>query len=116
MENRTGMQGAEMKNGRIRNGITRAAVCLDAAFGMFMCMGFYSCAADIGQRGAEWFLGQIFWIGVVALVIALIACFTKKAWVQGVIILVVGCVILFLVKNPDIFTRLGESIGNQIFN
>lgn len=96
--------------------MARLAMSMSTAFGAFMYMGFYSCAADLGQKSANWFLDQLFWVGVVLLVIALIGCITKKAWTQGIIIFIVGAVILFLIKNPGIFETVGAQIGNLIFS
>lgn len=99
----------------VREGAAQLAMCMSAAFGLFMSMGFYSCAAELGKKSADWFLDQVFWVGVILLIIALIGCFTKKAWIQGIIILIVGALILFLVKNPTIFETIGSEIGNLIF-
>lgn len=95
--------------------MARLAMSMSTAFGAFMYMGFYSCAADLGKNSANWFLNQIFWVGVIVLVIALVGCIIKKAWVQGIIVFIVGVVILYLIKNPDVFETVGAQIGKLIF-
>lgn len=81
----------------------------------FMYGGFYSQASNMGEKVAKWGLDQIFWIGLLIIGIALIGCLMKKAWVQAVIIAIIGSVVLFVIKNPDVITRIGEGIGQQVF-
>lgn len=99
----------------MRAGWMKMLLCISTAFCGFMYGGFYTYAADLGQKSANWLLDQIFWIGIVVVIVALVSCFMKKAWVQGIIILVVGAVILFFVKNPETLSAVGAEIGNIIF-
>ncbi len=72
-------------------------------------------ASDYGKKAGTWMLDQIFWIGVVALAIALMSCLLKKAWVAAIITLLAGGLILFFIKSPTTAVEIATNIYQAIF-
>ena len=99
----------------MRERLLKVCMCITAFTCFYMCGGFYAQAGNLGESVAKWGLDQIFWVGVLIIGVALIGCLMKKAWVQAIIIFVIGAVVLFIIKNPELITKLGQGIGNQIF-
>lgn len=83
---------------------------------MIMCstMSVYA-AADYGKKAGTWVLDQIFWIGLVALAIALIGCLLKKAWVAAIITFICGGLVLFFVKDPNKAVEIATNVYTAIF-
>lgn len=104
------------KTEKLRKAILKAIMYISVFIGMFMYGGYYSEAANLAQNAANWFIEQFFWIGFIAVIVALATCLVKKAWVQALIVVVAGSVILFLIKSPDVFKSIGDYLGNLVVN
>lgn len=74
-----------------------------------------SASADYGKKAGTWLLDQIFWVGLVALAIALIGCLVKKAWVAAVITFICGGLVLFFIKDPNKAVDIATNIYTSIF-
>ncbi len=109
-------QNTQNRKETFRTRLLQFAMYLTAIMGMFMYGGFYSNAANLGEKAAKWGLDQLFWLGIVAIGIVVIMCLVKRAWIQAFVVLIVGGVLLYVIKTPDVLTKIGESIGNQIFS
>lgn len=106
---------SQNKREALREKVLKVSMYLTAFICMFMYGGFYSQAGNLGENVAKWGLNQLFWVGVLIIGIALVSCLVKRAWVQAIIIFVIGAIVLFIIKNPELISKLGEGIGNQIF-
>jgi len=71
-------------------------------------------AADIGENVGRWATQQLFWIAVVALVIALVGAALKRNFVGAGITILFGGVLLFFIANPERIADLGDNIANMI--
>lgn len=97
--------------------IHKAAGSLLAFIMLFMMNGFYSQAStNIGENVGHWFLDQIFWVAIVAIVIVIAASAVKRNYVGVIITIIVGAVVLFLIKNPTVLQTFGEKLGNIFMN
>lgn len=96
--------------------ILKMCLCVNTFVGMFMYGGFYCQAAHMAQNVGQWFLDQAFWLGIIAIGIALVLALTKRAWVQAVIIVVAGSVILYFIQTPEAFKQIGTTLGNIVMN
>lgn len=72
-------------------------------------------STNYGKSAGEWILDNLFWVGLVALAIALFKCLISRAWVPAVITGVAGSIILYFMKNPEKLSDIGEKIATTVF-
>lgn len=77
----------------------------------FMSNGFYSQAADLGENVGNWFLEQLFWLAIVAIIIVVVFAAVKRNYVGLIISIIVGAIVLWLIQNPEQLSILGEQLG-----
>ena len=108
-------KGMERREG-IKNWIRKTAYAALAALTMFYANGLvvHAASGNYGQNAALWFLDQIFWIVLAAVVVIAAICILKKNTVGAIVTVIVGVVVLVLIKNPMILTGVGENIVNKI--
>lgn len=109
------------KNGNIIekrvNSILKTMTVLTMLLGAFMYNGFYCHASvNFAENAGNWLLEQLFWIGLVALAIALLGCLLKKNYVGAGITAVVGGIILYFVYNPKAIYAIGEKLSAILTN
>lgn len=71
-------------------------------------------AANYGQNASSWFLEQMFWIVLVAVVLVVATLAAKRNFVGALTTAVVGSVVVYFVKNPTKLADIGNSIMNAI--
>lgn len=71
---------------------------------------FASVTNDYAQKGAKWVLDGLFWIIVVAGIVAIARSAVKKDFTGAVVLTLITAVLAVLVKNTEILT----TIGNQL--
>lgn len=76
---------------------------------------FAAESTNYGKSAGEWILENLFWVGLVALAIALFKCLISRAWVPAVITGVAGSIILYFMKNPEKLSDIGEKIATTVF-
>lgn len=72
-------------------------------------------STNYGKTAGEWILANLFWVGLVALAIALFKCLIARAWVPAVITGVAGSIILYFMKDPEKLSDIGEKIATTVF-
>ncbi|MCL1995515.1 MAG: TcpD family membrane protein [Defluviitaleaceae bacterium] len=72
-------------------------------------------AGNFGQAVGEWFLDQLWWIGIIAIALAVIGCLVKRNWVAAVITVVAGGALLVIITQPNTLQNIGTAIAN-LFN
>lgn len=76
--------------------------------------GFYSQAANYGEKAGNWFLEQLFWIGIAIVAFILVTCLLKRAWITAIITFVCGGIILVVIKEPELIPTVGKNIADVI--
>lgn len=71
-------------------------------------------SASYGQNASSWFLEQMFWIVLVAVVIVVATLAAKRNFVGALTTALVGSVVVYFVKNPTKLEEIGNSIMNAI--
>lgn len=116
------------KNGNKKEMNVKEGVSIKAAKGLmglmvsicfFQMLGFYSEASSITQvvrNGINLISDVLGWaaIGVTAFIVFL--NFSKRAWVQIAITVVIGGIVSFLLFNLSNIKTWGESLGAVLFN
>lgn len=69
---------------------------------------------NYGENAGKWVLEQLFWAAVVVVAIALIGCLLKRAFAAGGIVVVVGGLVCYFIKNPTKINSIGGSLGKVI--
>lgn len=72
-------------------------------------------STNYGKVAGNWFLDNLFWVGLVALAIALFKCLISRAWVAAVVTGLAGSIILYFMKNPEKLSDIGEKIATTVF-
>ena len=103
-------QGSEKRRNRQ---IKRIMLML--AFACIWCSNSiltFAATANYGEKIGKWILNQFFWIFVAIVLILVGVTAVKRAYAGAVIILIVGCAIGYLMKNPSKLETIGNSIGS----
>lgn len=69
---------------------------------------------NYAENAATWFKEQAFWLGVIAIIIALVLAIWKRSWTSVIIIVLGGGVVLYFINNPEKIKSIGESIAKVI--
>lgn len=72
-------------------------------------------AANYGENAGTWVKNQLFWLALIALVIVLVGCLVKRAWVAAIITILGGGVVLYFINDPEQMKTIGENIAKIIF-
>lgn len=101
-----------------RGGIkTKIAYCFVVC--MLCCTFFtsqvYAAGFNPAEKGSSWLLDQIFWIAMVAVIIIILMAILKRNTIGGIITLITGCVVLYLIKTPTKLAEIGEILGGILF-
>lgn len=107
-------QKMKKQNERACMAMVKITLCITAFVTWYLSSGMYVMAADIGKKAGEWVLDQLFWVGIIALAVALVVCLMKRAWIAAVITGLGGGVILFFIKNAEILSDLGDAIYRAV--
>ncbi|SFS08043.1 TcpD family membrane protein [Anaeromicropila populeti] len=67
-------------------------------------------ATNYGKNAGEWATEQLFWVGIIAVVIVLVGCLLKRSYVGSIITVVAGGIILYFIRNPEKISDIGESL------
>ena len=73
---------------------------------------FADDGTNYGEKIGKWFLNQFFWIFVAIMLVLTGLSAIKRAYSTAVILLVVGCVAGYFIKNPAKIETLGNSLGS----
>lgn len=65
-------------------------------------------APAVGESAAKWFLEQVFWLIIIFIVLAALKFYQSGNTIKMGIVLVVGGILLFLVKNPTMLETFGN--------
>lgn len=72
-------------------------------------------STDYAKNAGTWLSDQLFWVGLIALMIALAYLLIKRNYPSAVITVLAGGVILYFIKNPEKIGTIGETIANLVF-
>ena len=75
---------------------------------------FLVAAANWGQSGATWLLGQLKWLAFAFVGISRAVSILKKNTVGVVVTLLLGALVIYFIGNPSKLEAIGNSLG-QIF-
>lgn len=65
-------------------------------------------APAVGESAANWFLDQVFWIIIIFVVLMALKAYQSANTIKMIVVLVVGGILLFLVKNPTMLETFGN--------
>lgn len=101
-----------MKN--LRNGLMKARYFIFAAM-LFLTNFNVAFAAAYGENAAKWITGQLGWVALAAVAIALLLCIAKRNLVGAITSGIGGAVLVYLIFNPEKIKTIGETIASIIF-
>lgn len=73
-------------------------------------MCFASGIENVGENTGQWFLDQIWWLALAVIGYFAVKYLIKKAWVQFLIFLVIGGIVLFIIASPESLKAIGEKL------
>lgn len=97
---------------RRRNVIMRLGVFITMICMYCSNMIFVAAGTNYGETIGKWILEQLFWVAIVVIIIALVGCLLKRAYAAGGIIILVGAIVCYFIKNPTKLSTIGDSLGN----
>lgn len=114
---------AKLKNGyeklmRREGKLYRVMMAVSCSIFLFMSQAnvvLASNGVNYGESVGKWILDNLFWVGLVALAIALFKCLISRAWVAAIVTGLAGAIILYFMKNPEKLATIGEKIANTVF-
>lgn len=65
---------------------------------------------NVGQNTGQWFLDQIWWLALAVIGYFAVKYLIKKAWIQFLIFLVIGGIVLFIITSPQSLKAIGEKL------
>jgi hypothetical protein len=72
-------------------------------------------STDYAKNAGTWLSNQIFWIGLIFAILALVGCIMKRNYTGAVITVLGSGIILYFIKNPEKISTIGEGISKIIF-
>lgn len=74
----------------------------------------YADGPEYAHNAATWISGQLVWVAIIAILIALAFCIAKRNLIGAITTVLFGAVVVFIIANPEKIKSMGESIGNVI--
>jgi len=87
---------------------TKILLSVVAIFCLFNSNGMYVYATSYGQNFAEWGLNEIYWVGLICVVVGVVVAVIKKAWIVAITFGLGGGIVLVIIKFPDILEGFGR--------
>lgn len=69
-------------------------------------------AESVGQNGANWFLDQVFWVALAAIIAVIVMAAIKKNTILVITTFILGSIVTYLIKNPTKLETFGRSIAS----
>lgn len=69
-------------------------------------------AENVGKNGADWFLDQVFWFAIAAIIFVIVMAAIKKNTVLVITTFILGSIVAYLIKNPTKLETFGKSIAS----
>lgn len=71
-------------------------------------------SGNYAENGANWFLGQLFWVALVVVVVVVLTLAAKRNFTGAVTSAVVGAIVVYFIKNPKMLENIGNSIMGNV--
>ena len=71
-------------------------------------------STNYAENLATWVKDQVFWLGIIALIIILALSIWKRSWTAAIITVIGGGVVLYFISNPEQIKSIGESIAKVV--
>lgn len=69
---------------------------------------------NIAKGASNIILGNLFWVGLIALAFVVLKCLIARNFVSAVVSGICGGIILVFVQNPEFLSALGTTIWNAV--
>lgn len=73
-------------------------------------LSFASGIENVGENAGQWFLDQVWWLALAVIAYFAVKYLIKKAWIQFLIFLVIGGIVLFIITSPESLKAIGEKL------
>lgn len=70
---------------------------------------------NIGKNAADIILENFYWVGIIAIGYGLVKCMAFKKWVEGMVFVIGGAIAAWILKNPSVLEKIGETFGKLLF-
>ncbi len=105
----------EKQTTKLRMILKKIFVTLATFFTCFMYNGCYVHAStNFGENIGNWFLDQLLWIAIIIIIIALVGCLSKKAWIGAIGVIIGGAIVLAIIAAPDTLKTIGQNLWNIV--
>lgn len=107
----------EKQTKKLSMGAKKIIASLATFFTCFMCNGCYVYAStNFGQNIGSWFLDQLFWVAIIIIIVALVVCLSKRAWIGAIGVGIGGSIVLAIIAAPDTLKTIGQNLWNIVTN
>lgn len=101
---------------KFNNKVYRVASYLSMVVCLLFCnIITISAKTNYIQNASSTILDNIFWAGVLIVAFILIGELLAKKWVAALITFFGSALVLTIIKNPDLFTTVGNAIKDAMF-
>nr|WP_318683320.1 TcpD family membrane protein [uncultured Acetatifactor sp.] len=74
----------------------------------------FAAGTDYAGNAASWFLDQLFWIALVAVIVVVLTLAAKRNFTAALTTGIIGAVVVYFIRNPKTLEEIGNAIMSTV--